>query len=130
MKKAVALLGILAITAMVVTSTPRQADARPTYLKVFVEKYGEKLGEEKAEKLSDSSNKERCLVCHGKKSKKEVSDYAKALAKALGKKNEKDAEKIEGALGKVEEEKCGPETCFGDLLKKGKLPPPFKAKAE
>ncbi|MCA8998254.1 MAG: hypothetical protein KDA80_14745 [Planctomycetaceae bacterium] len=113
MRKLTALAALFAVATLVLTAAPQQADARPQYLKAFTEKYD--IAEAKELK---------CGVCHGEggKNKKAVSDYGKALAKALGKKNEKDADAIAEALGKIESEKCGDGT-FGDLLKDGKLPP-------
>ena len=116
MKKATTLFALVAIAGLFALA-PQQAEARPQYLKAFIAKY-ETIKEAKELK---------CGVCHGEKgkNKKVVSDYGKALAKALGKKNQKDAEAIAKALDAAAKTKHGDGT-FGDLLKDGKLPPPAK----
>ncbi|MEW4487142.1 hypothetical protein AB1L42_03625 [Thalassoglobus sp. JC818] len=113
MKKAltfVALFGVIGLFA----AAPKQAEARPQYLKAFLVKYD--IAEAKELK---------CGVCHGEggKNKKVVSDYGKALGKALGEKNVKDADKIAEALGEAAKAKNGDDGSYGDLLDKGKLPP-------
>lgn len=101
---------MLAITLM----TSESAFARAQYLKAFKAKYGEK--ELKGVKVT-------CGVCHPTKSKKERNNYGAALGKLVGKKNEKDAKKIEEAIGKAEKEKSATDgKTFGDLIKDGKLP--------
>lgn len=96
---AVAIVGFFA-------AAPQQAEARPQYLKAFMGKYD----------IAEAKEK-KCGVCHGEggKNKKVVSDYGKALGKALGKKNVKSADDIAAALGKIEGDYPG--------LKEGKLPP-------
>lgn len=97
---AVAVVGLFA-------AAPQQAEARPQYLKGFVAKYD----------IAEAKEK-KCGVCHGEggKNKKTVSDYGKALGKALGKKNVKGADDITAALEAAEKG-------FEKYLKEGKLPP-------
>lgn len=113
MKKCVAALAALAI-AVVFSSTAQEAEARPNYLKAFVGKYDIAAAKEK-----------KCGVCHGEggKNKKVVSDYAKALGKALGKKNVKDADAIGAALDEAAKADAGGGKTYGDILKSGELPP-------
>ena len=113
MKKLV-FCAVAAAVAMVLTSAPKQAEARPQYLKSFTEKYD--IAEAKELK---------CGVCHGEggKNKKAVSEYGKALGKALGGKNVKGADDIAAALRDAEKGDAGDGKTFGDILKSGKLPP-------
>lgn len=114
MKKFTALLGLVAVAGLFLFSAPQKAEARAQYIKAFVGKYD----------IAEAKEK-KCGVCHGEggKNKKVVSDYGKALAKALGKKNEKDADAIGAALTKIESEGDVDGKTYGDLLKDGKLPP-------
>ena len=70
-----------------------------------------------------------CKVCHPGKTKKKRNDYGAALAKALGKKNQKDKDKIKEAFEKIAKEKSSKdkEKTFGELIKDGKLPGSDKA---
>lgn len=113
MKKLMLLVAAVAVVGMF-AAAPQQAEARPQYLKGFVGQYD----------ISEASEK-KCGVCHGKggKDKKTVSDYGKALGKALGKKNVKGADDIKAALKAAEAGDAGDGKTFGDWLKAGKLPP-------
>ena len=121
MQKLVCSLAILAIITC--ASAPRAAHARPKYSMAFIERY------EKIEEAKDV----KCAICHGPKGedkggdKKKLSDYGKALKEALGKKNVMDAGDIKKGLEKAEEADAGDDKTFGDILKDGKLPPPYKA---
>lgn len=94
------------------------AQARPQYNKAFKETYGKKVGDDKV----------NCGVCHGDggKNKKVVSDYGKALAEALGAKNEKDEKKIVEGLNTVAKKEYEKGKTYGDLIEGGQLPPPAK----
>lgn len=106
-------LSLAFVGGMFIASIDR-AEARPKYLKQFAGTYP---------KLATQAKKAKCAVCHPKKSKKIHNDYGIALKKAIGKKNEKDAKKIETALKKIEKEKSSvKDKTFGDLLKDEKLP--------
>jgi hypothetical protein len=65
-----------------------------------------------------------CKVCHPGKTKKKRNDYGAALGKALGKKNEKDEDKLKKAFEKIAKEKSSKdkEKTFGELIKDNKLP--------
>ncbi|MBI1899603.1 MAG: hypothetical protein HYS13_00635 [Planctomycetia bacterium] len=66
--------------------------------------------------------KATCNVCHqGAKSRKNRNPYAKAIEKALGGKNVKDAEKISAALAEAAKAKSGgnDSPTFGDLIERG-----------
>ncbi|WP_437191395.1 hypothetical protein [Planctomicrobium sp. SH527] len=119
MKKIAPVFALFALASMMCFSAPRQADARPPYLKIFKEKYDEIDGiKAKTEEL-------KCGVCHGEggKNKKVVSDYGKAVSAALGEKNVKSNEKIAEGLKKAESAKSGEgELTYGEILKSGKLP--------
>jgi hypothetical protein len=119
MKKCGLVLAACLSTAAVCLSLPQQAVARPAYMTAFKEKYPE---------LSEKVAEAKCGVCHGEggKNKKVVSDYGKALAGVLGAKNVKDAEKIAGALSKIESKDSGNGKTYGDILKGGDLPPAAK----
>ncbi|MCA9082023.1 MAG: hypothetical protein KDA58_15785 [Planctomycetaceae bacterium] len=114
MKKLQLMFAGAVVVAMMLIAAP-QAQARPEYSKAFKAKY---------EHLSEAIDAKKCGVCHGE-SKKMISDYAKALAKALGEKKVKDAEKITKALEAVEAQECGGGKTYGDVLKDG-LPPGVK----
>ena len=106
----------VAVVAGLFAATVERAEARPQYLKAFAGKY---------ENLKAAADEKKCGVCHGKggADKKAVSDYGKAVGKAIGAKNCKDDEVINKALGTVEGEKCGDgDKTWGDVLKAG-LPP-------
>lgn len=95
---------------------PKQAEARKEYMDAFIAKYSN---------ITEAKEK-KCLICHGAESKKQRNDYSMALEKALGKKMEKDVEKINGALTEVEGKEYEDGKTYGALLKSGKLPAPFK----
>ena len=110
--------GTLLLALLVLSSG--QAEARPKFVGVFKKAYPE-LAENKEIKVN-------CAVCHSNKKKKHRNNYGVALAKVLGKENEKDKEKIAAALKKIEAEKSHVEgKTFGDLIKDGKLPGEDKA---
>jgi len=110
MKKFVSFLVLVAFASCLFAP---YAQARPQYNKALgvVYKDNKVIGEKK------------CGVCHGKggMDKKVVSDYGKALAEALGKKNEKDEAAIEAGIKKAGEKKQGEKT-YDAILKAGELP--------
>ncbi|SFH70935.1 hypothetical protein [Planctomicrobium piriforme] len=115
MKKFGSLLVLCALATLMCVSAPRQAAARPQYLKEFTEKYP---------KVAAQAMELKCGVCHGEggKNKKTVSDYGKALGTALGAKNVKDVAKIGEGLDEAAKKDAGDGKTFGDLLADGKLP--------
>ena len=112
------LLTMVALLAGVLVFSSTPASARPKYRTEFQKNY---------EKVA-ASNKITCFVCHGKNAmgmmdKEKRNNYAMALEKALGKKNEMDIDVIKAALAKIEGEKSAEEgKTFGELLEAGKLP--------
>ena len=116
--------GALLLALLVLSSG--QAEARPPFVGVFKKTYPDlaKLAKNKEIKIN-------CAVCHNtkeNKKKKHRNNYGVALKTVLGKKNEKDKEKIAAALKKIEAEKSHVEgKNFGDLIKDGKLPGEDKA---
>ncbi len=107
------ILSFMAVAAFASCLFAPQAQARPQYAGALKEAYSENTAV--AEK--------KCAICHGKegKDKKVVSDYGKALAEALGTKNEKDAEKLKAGIAKAGEKKQGEKT-YDEILKAGELP--------
>ena len=75
---------ILAACFVVAAMFSGVAEARPAYNKAYIAKHGK--------------NEKKCGVCHPEKSKKVRNDYGKAMGKALGGKNIKDADAIKKAL--------------------------------
>ncbi len=119
MKRIGPVLALCALASLMCISAPRQAEARPPYLKAFTEKYGSNPT------IKTQAEELKCGVCHGEggKNKKAVSDYGKALGGALGAKNIKEAEKISKSLATIEAKKdSGSDKSYGELLKEGKLP--------
>jgi putative protein kinase ArgK-like GTPase of G3E family len=106
-----------AIVAVMFVATPKQAEARPPFAGVFAKQYPG---------LKDMVKKVKCAVCHptaDNKKKKKRNNYGMALAKAIGKKNEKDKTKVAAAMTKIEKEKSATkDKTFGDLIKAGTLP--------
>lgn len=92
------------------------ANARPQYKKPFEKAYPDLV------KKHGTNGKLSCAVCHPVKDKKKRNDYGVALTKALGKKSEKDADKIKAALKKAEAEKNKDGKTYGELIKAGELP--------
>jgi hypothetical protein len=112
--------GLLAV-ALLVTTTARQAQARPQYLGWWLQTYPD------VAKKNNVKANVKCNVCHYGTSKKNRNDYGTAIAKALApKKNVKKKEGkelFENALKTVAEEKSStPDKTFGDLLKADELP--------
>lgn len=119
MKKVMTCVALIAVVGLF-AAAPQKVEARAQYGKAFTDKY---------ESLKEKYDEVKCGMCHGDKgmNKKVRSDYAKAFGKALGEKNVKDVEKLKEALAKAAEAKNGENGTYGDLLKKGELPPPAKA---
>jgi hypothetical protein len=107
----------LALASLLCLSFPRQAEARPNYLPVWLETYPE---------VAQKNNVKaavKCGVCHVGASKKNRNDYGKAIVKALdGKKAVRDKDKIVDALKTASKEKNADGKTFGELLEAGELP--------
>jgi len=106
--------GVLVILGLALSAP--QVQARPQYLKQFNAKYPA---------LKDAAGEKKCGICHdpADKKKKTRYQYGKAVGEGLEKKNEKNTDAIDKALGKAEEvksEKTG--MTFGEMIKAGKLP--------
>ena len=85
------------------------AEARPPYLEAFGDQY---------EHLAEKTSNVKCGVCHSGTSKKDRNDYGKALADALGTKNQKDMSLVKEAFAKVEKQSSNVEgQTWGDVLK-------------
>jgi len=116
MRKLVSCVVIAAVAGLMAMCQPAQA--RMQYYNSFKSKYSN-LGKADLDK--------KCGICHGADNKKQRSDYANAIGKALGAKNVKDADAITKALDEAAKGDAGDGKTYGDLLKDGKLPPPYKA---
>lgn len=98
------------------TSAPRDAQARPGYLKNFSTAYPA---------LKEQADTIKCGICHFGESKKNRNDYGKALTEALGEgvKDVKVEKTVIDAMKKAEAGKSSTEgKTFGELIKDGKLP--------
>ena len=115
MRKLVSCVVIAAIAGLMTLCQPAQA--RMEYYNAFKGKYSN---------LKKEDIDKKCGICHGA-NKKMRSDYAEALGKALGAKMVKDTEKINKALDEAAKGDAGDGKTYGDLLKDGKLPAPYKA---
>ncbi len=118
MRKLLTCVAMAAVTGLMFLSTPQPADAQKLYMETFAERYPDM-----AEQVLEET---KCAVCHGR-SKKMRSDYAVALAEALGEKKVKDADKIMEALEEIEAIEYEDGMTYGDLLESGELPAPFTA---
>jgi len=110
---------ILAMVAIAATGlmAPERAQARMPYFNAFKETYS-KLDTTKVDE-------NKCGICHGGEkgaNKKKLSKYAQEVAKGLGGKNVKDADKIKEALKAADKGDAGDGKTYGDLLKEGKFP--------
>lgn len=116
MRKLAIIATVAAVMGLTSLSAPKQAQAQKNYMDAFLAKYT---------KLSEEDKAKKCGICHGKESKKERSDYAQALAKALGGKKVKDEAKVNAALTEVEGKEYEDGKTYGSLLNAGKLPAPY-----
>jgi hypothetical protein len=115
----------LLMAGLLVTATPRQAEARPPYMGWWTETYPD------VAKKNDVKTSVKCNVCHFGTKKKDRNDYGKAIAKALPKKNlkktDENKEIFQTTLKTVAGQKSATEgKTFGDLLDTGELPSPAK----
>lgn len=108
--KLFAAVGALAILGIAMSAP--EAEARPQYLKSFIEGYPG---------LADAAKMKKCGICHPEDKKMRL-DYGKAVGEGVGMKNQKDAEVIGKAIKKAEEAKNKDGKTFGELIKDGKLP--------
>ncbi len=128
MRKTVQILFTMSLGLMVIgLLDTSEAHARKQYRDAMNKVYpdlAKKHGTGKEGKKSLS-----CKVCHPGKTKKKRNDYGVALGKAIGKKNEKDEDKLKKAFEKIAKEKSSKdkEKTFGELIKAEKLPGSEKA---
>jgi hypothetical protein len=121
MRKLLTGVALVAVVAGMTVLAPQPAQARKEYMDAFLAKY---------DKLSDEDKEKKCAICHSAASKKDRSDYAQALEKALGAKMVKEADKIDAALVEVEGKEYEDGKTYGELLEAGTLPAPFVAAEE
>lgn len=122
------LVPICLIASLVLALSPQVSLGRAQYKKNFLKKYIKEAPSTEPEKaLSASAKKANCNVCHAGKEKKDPKNaYGEAMAKALGAKNVKAADKIDKALEDVDKMPSASgdakSPTFGDLMREGKLP--------
>lgn len=104
------------------TADVQEAHARSQYQKQMGKLYPALLKEKGSGE--EGKKKFKCSVCHPGKTKKKRNDYGVALSKAIGKKNEKDTDKIKKAFEKVAKEKSTKDKAktYGELIEEKKLP--------
>ena len=114
--KAVAGLAVL-LAGIVCLTSPRQAEARPQYLAIWLQTYPTVADKNKVKTAV------KCNVCHVGAKKQNRNDYGKAIVKALdGKKNVRDKDKFVDVLKEAAKEKNADGKVFGDLLEANELP--------
>ena len=110
---------VLAFAGIVCLTSARQAQARPQYLRVWMDTYPT------VAQKNDVKDTVKCNVCHVGPKKINRNDYGKAIVKALdGKKNitlKKKADFVE-ALKTAAKEKNADGKTFGELLDANELP--------
>lgn len=108
---------------MVIAGVIAPAVAFPPFQKQFLAKYADGTDEAFTMLAKDDA---KCFVCHQGKNKKNRNPYGAALAELIGKKDQKDTDKIIAALEKVASQSSNPEDStaptFGELIDEGKLP--------
>lgn len=111
------------LALMVIAGVIAPAVAFPPFQKQFLAKYADGTDEAFTKLAKDEA---KCLVCHQGKNKKNRNPYGAALAEFIGKKDQKDTDKIVAALEKVATQSSNPEDSeaptFGELIDEGKLP--------
>lgn len=107
------ILTLSLLTLFVAIGTLPHADARPKYLKGFIDTYPQ----------VKTAKDVKCSVCHGMKNKKSNNDYGTALKDELDAENVKADALIVQALKAIEDKPSAvPGKTFGDLLEDGELP--------
>jgi hypothetical protein len=115
-------IGGLLVAGLLLATTAREADARPQYLRWWIEQYPDVA---KKNEIKPRAALKNCNVCHAGTSKATRNDYGKAIQKALGKRNVKDKDAFDEALKSVAKEKSpSPDKTFGELLQNDELPIP------
>ena len=99
------------------------AVAFPPFQKQFLAQYADGTDEAFTKLAKDDA---KCFVCHQGKNKKNRNPYGQALSELIGKKDQKNADKIHSALEEVAAKPSNPEDpespTFGELIEEGKLP--------
>jgi hypothetical protein len=99
------------------------AVAFPPFQKQFLIKYADGTDEAYTKLAKDDA---KCLVCHQGKKRKNRNSYGEALSELIGKKDQKDTDKIVAALEEVAKKSSNPDDpdapTFGELIEEGKLP--------
>jgi hypothetical protein len=116
MRKVLTMLTAVTVACALFAAGSRPVHAQKDYMDAMKKKY---------EPVAKLIEEQKCNTCHGKSSKKQRSEFAKALEKALGEKKVKDAEKINKAFDAVADQEYADGKKYGDLLKSGALPAPF-----
>jgi hypothetical protein len=116
MRKVLTMLSAVAVAGALFSICSPPAEARMEYMNALSTKYPA---------VAEQVKMQKCVVCHHKTDKKQRSEYAKALEKALGKKMVKNVDEINKALDAVAGQEYSDGKKYGDLFKDGKLPAPF-----
>ncbi|HET6326324.1 MAG TPA: hypothetical protein VFG04_16745 [Planctomycetaceae bacterium] len=112
-----AVAGLVLAVAGIVFLTSAQAEARPQYLRVWMDTYPD------VAQKNNVKTTLKCNVCHFGAKKTNRNDYGKAIVKALdGAKNVKDKDKFTDVLKTAAKEKNADGKTFGDLLEANELP--------
>jgi hypothetical protein len=110
---------VVALAAIVVLTSTRPAQARPQYMKIWLETYPDVAEKNNVKKTVS------CNVCHVGARKQNRNEYGKAIVKALdGKKNvpAKNKDAIVDFLKAAAKEKNSDGKTFGELLEANELP--------
>ncbi len=112
-----AVVGLVLAVAGIVFLTSGQAEARPQYLRVWMDTYPE------VAQKNNVKTTLKCNVCHMGAKKSNRNDYGKAITKALdGAKNVKDKDKFVDVLKTAAKEKNADGKTYGELLEANELP--------
>jgi cytochrome c553 len=105
---------LLAASCVAISMLASLAEARPLYLKGFVEKYP---------KVEKQARAAKCAICHVPDEQNKVrNDYGQAVGKALPMPNAKKPAQIDQALDDAAKAKNPAGVPFGKVIEMGKLP--------
>jgi hypothetical protein len=116
-------IGGLLVAGLLLATTAQQADARPQYLRWWVQEYPTVAKKNEIKPVGAKN----CNVCHeAGKPKAARNDYGKAIQKALApKRNVKSKGDFDQALKDVAKAKSStPDKTYGELLQSDELPVP------
>ena len=123
------MFSFLRLLCAVTLGSLMSSDARA--IKQFYDEFVDLYTSEESEASDDfkeliADRKNKCLICHQGKKKKNHNAYGLALKEHLTKKDKKDVEKIVAALQTVAEQSKNPDDeqspTFGEIIAQGDLP--------